>query len=104
MDEPVRKMLGVLAGDEDAAVPVRRAKRLAQLKLAELRFGDAVVHRKWGSGIVSVCDESACGEAYVFWLNGWRGPCGTHELAHDWDLQAEWSDIWEHASDDEWEA
>jgi len=82
----------------------------AQLKLAELRFGDAVVHQKFGRGIVSALEsETEGGLVEMYWLNPflqpvWRGPrVRASELSHDWDLQAEWQDTWEHFSDAEWE-
>ena len=52
----------------------------AQLKLAELRFGDAVVHQKFGRGIVSALEsETEGGLVEMYWLNPflqpvWRGP------------------------------
>ena len=86
----------------------RRAKVDAQHKLAELRFGDAIWHEKYGSGIVSAVESS---QLEVFWLGepSLVGPpwCGPHvsaeEVTHDWELQAWYADVWEHDSDDEWE-
>ena len=90
----------------------RQAKSRAQLKLAELRFGDAIVHEQFGRGVVSALESNRAEgspRVDVYWLNPlvgppWRGPhVRASELAHDWDLQAEWQDTWEHHSDDEWE-
>ena len=99
-----------IAGKREAAGS-RQAKLRAQLKLAELRFGDAVVHKKFGRGIVFALESNRAegGQVEVYWLNPylrppWRGPrVRASELSHDWDLQAEWQDTWEHVSDDDWE-
>ena len=99
-----------IAGKREAAGS-RQAKLRAQLKLAELRFGDAVVHQKFGRGVVSALESNRAEgspRVEVFWLDlvgpPWRGPrVRASELSHDWDLQAEWQDTWEHVSDDDWE-
>ena len=84
----------------------RRSKVDAKRKLAELRFGDAISHEKYGSGIVVVAESS---ELEVYWLDHmvgppWRGPrVSAEDVRHDWELHARYADTWEHASDDEWE-
>ena len=89
------------------------ARAEAQLKLAALRFGDAVWHKEHGTGLVLNIESQARGErsVAVYWLDRMVGPpwqrplrVSECELEHDWDRQAEYPDTWEHASDDEWEA
>ena len=69
-------------------------------------MADAVSHEKFGSGIISAIESSELVEVYWLAYVGppWRRPrVRAEELTHDWALQAEYADFWEHASDNEWE-
>ena len=55
----------------------RQAKSRAQLKLAELRFGDAIVHEQFGRGVVSALESNRAEgspRVDVYWLNPLVGP------------------------------
>ena len=82
----------------------RRAKRRAQLKLVSLRFGDAVRHEEYGTGLVFDMESKAragtgAASVSVYWLDPMVGPpfrgprVSARELSHDWHLQEKYPDI-----------